>query len=106
MTTGLMTLCINSPSFIHKRFKIRSDDGRNQAATANSTAPSEVHGHKRPRCQPFRRLTTASAAAITSPNVRSEPSIVGSSRAKLSWVDCLITAVVMLPQIIRDLYQV
>src|SRR6476646_1028205 len=102
MTIGLTTLCINRPSFIHKRLRTRSDDGRNQAATANNTAATEVHGHMRPRCQPFMRLTTASAAAITNPNVRSEPGAVGSSRVKLSWVDCLTTGVVILRCIIRD----
>src|SRR6266700_1007000 len=93
MTTGLTILCKSRPSIIHARLSGCSDDGRSQAATPNSTAAVDVQGHMRPKCQPLRRLTTASAAAIASPNVRSEPGASDSSLVKLSWVDCLSTAV-------------
>src|SRR5262249_53689629 len=71
----------------HMRLSGLSTAGRAKAAIRKMAASPAVHGQIRPSCQPFSALTTAKAPAITSPNERSEPATIFSSREKSSWVD-------------------
>src|SRR4051812_33507303 len=87
MITGLTILCSSRPNFIQMRLSGLSSAGRSRAATTKMEASVAVHGHIRPACQTFSADTTAKAPAMTSPNVRSEPTTISSSREKLSWVD-------------------
>src|SRR5215213_4999164 len=90
MISGLTTLCSSRPNFSHSRLSGLSEAGRSRAAARNSAATAPVHGQIRPRCQPFSADTSANAAAITRPNVRSEPATMVSSRENTSWVDWAI----------------
>ena len=76
-----------------------------KAAARNNTAKTSSHGHNRPEWWKLTALTSASAAAMTRPNVRSEPGEVASSRLKFSWVDWFITSVDKTPSKAGVLYQ-